>query len=91
MALRLIPKPTPKTVTILTIKYRAVNEAVDELALSNQKRIEPKMKESFRDFANRNFRKVYNLKSNTFQQVSCKIIHDVVGFVNRYGGKVEKN
>ena len=37
------------------------------------------------------FRKVYNLKSNTFQQVSCKIIHDVVGFVNRYGGKVEKN
>lgn len=37
------------------------------------------------------FRKVYNLKSNTFQQVSCKIIHDIVGFVNRYGGKVEKN
>lgn len=32
-------------------KYRAVNEAVDELALSNQKRIEPKMKESLIDIA----------------------------------------
>lgn len=32
-------------------KYRAVNEAVDELALSNQKRIEPKMKEGLIDIA----------------------------------------
>ncbi len=32
-------------------KYRAVNEAVDELAMSNQKRIEPKMKESLIDIA----------------------------------------
>ena len=32
-------------------KYRAVNEAVDELALSNQKRIQPKMKESLIDIA----------------------------------------
>lgn len=32
-------------------KYKSVNEAVDELALSNQKRIEPKMKESLIDIA----------------------------------------
>ena len=32
-------------------KYGAVNDAVDELALSNQKRIEPKMKESLIDIA----------------------------------------
>lgn len=32
-------------------KYRSVNEAVDEIALSNQKRIEPKMKESLIDIA----------------------------------------
>lgn len=32
-------------------KFRAVNDAVDELALSNQKRIEPKMKESLIDIA----------------------------------------
>jgi len=32
-------------------KYRAVNDAIDELALSNQKRIEPKMKESLIDIA----------------------------------------
>ncbi len=32
-------------------KYRGVNDAVDELALSNQKRIEPKMKESLIDIA----------------------------------------
>ncbi|MCD8049729.1 MAG: hypothetical protein LUG52_09095 [Clostridia bacterium] len=32
-------------------KYGAVNEAVDELALSNQKRIEPKMKEKLIDLA----------------------------------------
>ena len=79
MALRLIPKPTPKTVTILTIKYRAVNEAVDELALSNQKRIEPKMKESFRDFANRNFRKVYNLKK---KNPKCLLFQGVSGFID---------
>lgn len=36
-------------------KYRAVNEAVDELALSNQKRIEPKMKESLIDIAVRQY------------------------------------
>lgn len=32
-------------------KYGAVNDAVDELALGNQKRIEPKMKESLIDIA----------------------------------------
>lgn len=32
-------------------KYWSVNEAVDEIALSNQKRIEPKMKESLIDIA----------------------------------------
>ncbi len=32
-------------------KYGAVNDAIDELALSNQKRIEPKMKESLIDIA----------------------------------------
>lgn len=32
-------------------KYIAVNDAIDELALSNQKRIEPKMKESLIDIA----------------------------------------
>ena len=32
-------------------KYAAVNDAVDELALSNQKKIEPKMKESLIDIA----------------------------------------
>lgn len=39
----------------MTAKYRAVNEAVDELALSNQKRIEPKMKESLIDIAVRQY------------------------------------
>lgn len=32
-------------------KYKSVNEAVDELALGNQKRIEPRMKESLIDIA----------------------------------------
>lgn len=32
------------------------------------------------------FRKVYNLKSNTFQQVSCKIIHDVGVLLSLYTG-----
>ena len=32
-------------------KYGAVNDAIDELALSNQKKIEPKMKESLIDIA----------------------------------------
>ena len=32
-------------------KYSAVNDAIDELALSNQKKIEPKMKESLIDIA----------------------------------------
>ncbi len=32
-------------------KYSAVNDAIDELALSNQKRIEPQMKESLIDIA----------------------------------------
>ena len=35
------------------------------------------------------FRKVYNLKSHTLRQISCKMIHDVARFVNTYGEKVK--